>query len=71
MIRFHGNTIRSCPPTPACCWVRIVVVHTETDSWCDVCALPTAVTLTYVVEPRGGVPSGVHRLTYCESCEDA
>ncbi len=71
MIRFHRSTAGSSARAPACWWFRIVVVHTETDLWCGVCGLPAAVILTYVVEPHGGVPGGVHRLTYCEACEGA
>jgi hypothetical protein len=49
--------------------MTVIVINTETDIWCAMCALPVAVTLTYVVETPDGAPGGVYRLTYCESCE--
>ena len=49
--------------------VRVTVIDTEPDVWCAMCALPVAVTLTYVVETSDGVARGLYRLTYCESCE--
>lgn len=49
--------------------LRIVVLCTDIDIWCDVCAVPCAVTIIYAIECRDGVPAGVHRLTYCEVCD--
>jgi hypothetical protein len=50
--------------------LRIVVLHVGTDVWCDRCGVPSAVTITYVVEENGRPPGMLHCLTYCESCED-
>ncbi len=55
--------------SPAVC-LRIVVLHTEVDVWCDICAVPSAVTITYVAEEIGNTPGVLHQLTYCETCED-
>jgi hypothetical protein len=55
--------------TPAVC-LRIVVLQTAADVWCDRCGALSAVNITYVVEEAWGTASLLHRLTYCESCED-
>jgi hypothetical protein len=49
--------------------LRIVVLRTDNEVWCDRCGVPSAVTVTYVVEEAGRVPGAVHRLTYCETCD--
>lgn len=53
---------------PTIC-LRIVVLHTETDRWCEVCDAACATTITYVVEEADAAPSAIHRLTSCETCE--
>ncbi len=52
-------------------YLRIVVLSAEDDAWCALCGLPSATTVTYVLEPAGYPPSGLYRLTYCETCEGA
>jgi hypothetical protein len=50
--------------------LRIVVLYVTDGVWCGRCGLPCAVTAAYVLEePVGGTPTGVHRLTYCPTCE--
>lgn len=55
---------------PTTTMLRIVLLDSDTCVWCDWCALPCATTVTYVVEFDERVPSAVHRLAYCEGCED-
>jgi len=55
--------------TPVVC-LRIVVLQTAADVWCGRCGMSSAVTITYVVEEGGRVPAVLHRLTYCDCCED-
>jgi hypothetical protein len=52
-------------------YLRIVVLSTEDEAWCTTCGLPSATTVTYVIEPAGCLPSGLYGLTYCETCEGA
>jgi hypothetical protein len=69
----HHESHRQGRPTPAaaasCRRLRIVVIGAQPDIWCDTCALPVAVTLTYLVEMAGAPPSGLDHLTYCDSCD--
>ncbi len=55
--------------TPAIC-LRIVVLQTAEDAWCDRCGVPSAVAITYVVEEADRTPSVLYGLSYCECCED-
>ncbi len=55
---------------PTTTTLRIVLLDTDPDVWCDWCGLPCATTITYVVELGEHLPSAVHRLAYCEGCED-
>lgn len=48
--------------------LRIVILHVETDVWCEVCALPCATTVTYIEEVDDQAPEWVYRLTYCDAC---
>jgi hypothetical protein len=50
--------------------LRIVLLDSDTDVWCDWCGLPCATTITYVVEFGDNAPNAVHRLAYCEGCEE-
>jgi hypothetical protein len=49
--------------------LRIVVLRADIDVWCEVCAVPCAVTIIYAIEGRDGLPAWVHQLTYCEVCD--
>lgn len=49
--------------------LRIVVLQTEPDIWCDACGTTCATTTTYVVEQAGAVPSDLCLFTSCETCE--
>jgi hypothetical protein len=55
-------------PTLAC--VRIVVLQSDTEIWCEPCRLAAATRITYVAEDGAGPPRSVRQLTYCESCEN-
>jgi hypothetical protein len=55
---------------PTATTLRIVLLDTDGDVWCDWCALPCATVITYVVECDGATPVAVHRLAYCEGCEE-
>ena len=55
---------------PTTTFLRIVLLDSDSDLWCDWCGLPCATTITYVVERADEIPSAVHRLAYCEGCED-
>jgi hypothetical protein len=57
--------------TCSVCYLGIVILSADDDTWCQLCGLPSATTITYVLEPAGAAPSGVCRLTYCETCEGA
>lgn len=50
--------------------LRIVVLQLDTDVWCDVCGLHCATTVSHVEESGDGTPESVHRLDYCERCEE-
>jgi hypothetical protein len=53
-------------------YLRIVILSVELGAWCDTCGVPSASTVSYVLEPAtGGVPTGLRILTYCEACEGA
>ena len=56
---------------PSVWYVRIVVLTNDDDGWCVTCGLPSATTVTYVLEQAGHRPTGLCRLTYCEACEGA
>ncbi|MGD0936073.1 MAG: hypothetical protein ABR922_16065 [Streptosporangiaceae bacterium] len=44
----------------------------EPGGWCDWCGVPSASTVSYVLEPAaGGAPAALRILTYCEACEGA
>lgn len=47
----------------------ITVLELESDVLCEVCGVPCAVTVTYVAEESHEPPHMVHRLTYCETCD--
>lgn len=51
--------------------LRIVVLRTQSDVWCDTCGVPSAVTVIYTVEEGDRPPWALHRVTYCEGCEGA
>lgn len=50
--------------------VRVAVLDTQTDprSCCPMCGLPLSV-IVYAVLFAGALPTGLCRLTYCDSCE--
>jgi hypothetical protein len=50
--------------------LRIVLLKTDTDVWCDLCGLPCATEITYVIEVADRVPAAVRRLAYCDGCEE-
>jgi hypothetical protein len=53
-------------------YLRIVILSMEPGAWCDWCGVPSASTVTYVLEPAtGGAPAALRILTYCEACEGA
>lgn len=53
-------------------YLRIVILSVEPGVWCDICGVPSASTVTYVLEPAtGAAPAVVGVLTYCEACEGA
>lgn len=56
--------------TTRMCYVRIVVLNTDDGTWCERCGLPSAATVTYVVEAGKSMPPGLCRLAYCETCDD-
>jgi len=55
---------------PTTTLLRIVLLDSKSDVWCDFCGLPCATTITYVVERGDEIPRALHRLAYCEGCED-
>ncbi len=53
-------------------YLRIVILSMEPGACCDWCGVPSASTVSYVVEPAtGGAPAALRILTYCEACEGA
>jgi len=53
-------------------YLRIVILSVEPGAWCGTCGVPSASTVSYVVEPAtGGAPAALRILTYCEACEGA
>jgi len=53
-------------------YLRIVILSMEPGAWCDWCGVPSASTVSYVLEPAaGGAPAALRILTYCEACEGA
>ena len=53
-------------------YLRIVILSMEPGAWCDWCGVPSASTVSYVLEPAtGGAPAALGILTYCEACEGA
>lgn len=55
---------------PSTTLLRIILLHRDCDVWCEWCGLPCATTITYVIEHGDDMPAAVHRLVYCESCEE-
>ncbi len=55
---------------PTTATLLIVLLDSDTNLWCEWCGLSCATTITYVVERGNDTPPGVHRLAYCEGCED-
>lgn len=55
---------------PTTALLRIVVLDSDSDMYCDFCGLPCATTITYVVEHGDEMPRALHRLAYCEGCEN-
>lgn len=55
--------------TPSLIHLRIVVLNTEPDIWCDICGAFCATTTTYVVEEPTPALGSVHRFTSCDTCE--
>lgn len=51
--------------------VRIVVLRVEDDVWCDMCGVPCAVTIVYLLEERDRPPDGVRVLTCCDNCQNS
>jgi hypothetical protein len=50
--------------------LRIVIVSVDPGAWCDMCRLPAATTVAYVLEPMpDGAPNGLRTLTYFQACE--
>lgn len=53
-------------------YLRIVILSVEPGAWCDRCGVPSASTVSYVLEPAyGGTPAALRILTYCAACEGA
>ena len=53
-------------------YLRIFILSMEPGAWCDWCGVPSASTVSYVLEPAtGGAPAALRILTYCEACEGA
>ena len=53
-------------------YLRIVILSMEPGAWCDWCGVPSASTVSYVLEPAaGGAPAALRILIYCEACEGA
>ena len=53
-------------------YLRIVILSMEPGAWCDWCGVPSASTVSYVLEPAtGGAQAALRILTYCEACEGA
>jgi hypothetical protein len=53
-------------------YLRIVILSMEPGAWCDWCGVPSASTVSYVLEPAtGGAPAALRILTFCEACEGA
>ena len=53
-------------------YLRIVILSVQPGAWCDWCGMPSASTVSYVLEPAtGGAPAWLRLLTYCEACEGA
>ena len=53
-------------------YLRIVILSMEPGAWCDWCGVPSASTVSYVLEPAtGGAPAALRILTYCKACEGA
>lgn len=50
--------------------VHIVILHQETDQWCEQCQDLTMLTVIYLTEHDDHLPSGLHRLSYCENCQE-
>jgi hypothetical protein len=57
-------------PVPTLVCVRIVVLQSDTEIWCEPCGLAAATRITYVAEDGAGPPQSVRQLAYCESCEN-
>lgn len=49
--------------------IRIIILQRQTGIWCDFCSLPSATSITYVVEPDGDLPRELSTLTTCGGCE--
>lgn len=57
---------------PLTLYLRIVILSVEPGDWCDTCGVPSASTVSYVLEAaEGGAPAALRLLTYCEACEGA
>ena len=53
-------------------YLRIVILSMEPGAWCDWCGVPSASTVSYVLEPAtGGATAALRILIYCEACEGA
>jgi hypothetical protein len=49
---------------------RITILNVDSEVWCDVCGVPSAFTVTYVLEPAAEeVSDSLRVITYCEACE--
>ncbi len=58
--------------TQSTLYLRIVILSMEPGAWCDWCGVPSASTVSYVLESAtGGAPAALRILTYCEACEGA
>lgn len=54
--------------SPVVC-LRIVVLHTDDDLWCENCQAACATTITYLIEEDRAVPTGIHQVTWCDICD--
>jgi hypothetical protein len=55
---------------PSDATLRILVLSSQPDVWCEWCGVPSAVLLTCVVENGRDVPVAVSLVAYCEGCEE-
>lgn len=55
--------------TPPVIYLRIMVLDTDDDLWCEICQAACATATTYLIEEDGAGPTAIHRLTWCDTCD--